>query len=399
MSTDSEINDFIDKLHFRTYNHIQAKALEHFPDVTKERLKQILDKRLKDKYIKLSKIEPYYVHIFSTQPNCWFHDLLDNGLQQNPRQAKLDSAPWPRYWHIFIGTNNHYAVALPLKNKSAASIKQTLTTFINKYHPHKLTSDEEPGFVEKNNLKLLTDNNVRVHIITEQNHSALGIIDRFIRTLRDMNIPTEKGDKQSHDQKYTTFTPKRMQKLLKIYNSTYHSRIKCKPEDMFNDPDMEKEYIFKQLAKKEKQDTVKDFHLQEGAFVRYILPRANGLRSKKRYQISRECYKIEAVNGNIYTLIARDGTVKNLPRYRIMLCRKDGEKPSNCKWADTIPGAWNGVVKQILSYNEQTHRYKVLFSVPGQPDYEDEVPETYLRGNFPQQLSEMERAFIQQKKP
>ena len=386
MTTDSEINDFIDKLHFRTYNHVQQKVLEHFPDVNKDRLKRIIDSRLKDKYIKVRKIAPYYVHIFSTQPNCWFHDLMDN-LSGNE----------PRYWHIFIGTNNHYAVALPLANKSAASIRQTLTTFINKYHPHKLTSDEEPGFVEKNNLKLLTDNNVKVHIITEQNHSSLGIIDRFIRTLRDMNIPTQKGDKQSHNQKYATFSPKRMQKLLEIYNSTYHSRIKCKPEDMFYDPDMEKEYIFKQLAKREKQETVKDFHLHEGAFVRYILPRANGM--KKRYQISRECYKIEAVNGNMYSLIARDGTVKNLPRYRIMLCRKDGGKPNNCKWADTIPGAWNGVVKQILSYNEQTHRYKVLFSVPGQPDYEDEVPETYLRGNFPQQLSEMERAYIAQKKP
>ena len=209
-----------------------------------------------------------------------------------------------------------------------------------------------------------------------------------------MNIPTQKGDKQSANPKYQTFTPKRMQKLLEIYNSTYHTRIKCAPADMFADPDMEKEYIFKQLAKKEKQEAVKDFHLQEGAFVRYIMPRANGRR--KRFQISRECYKIEAVNGNMYTLIARDGTVKNLPRFKIMLCRKDGQKPSNCKWADTIHGAWNGVVKEIKSFNERTRKYKVVFSVPGQPDYEDEVPETYLRGNFPQQLSEMEKAFIKQ---
>ena len=383
-ATEQQINNYIDKLHFRTYDHVKQKVLEHFPDVSKDRLKLIVKRRLKDKFIKRRKIAPYYVHIFSTQPNCWFHDLMDNGKGNEPR-----------YWHIFIGTNNHYAVALPLENKSAASIKQTLTEFITKYHPRKLTSDEESGFVEKNNLKLLSDNNVRVHIITEQNHSSLGIIDRFIRTLRDMNIPTQKGDKQSNNQKYTTFTPKRMQKLLKIYNSTYHSRIKCRPEDMFYDPDMEKEYIFKQLAKKEKQEAVKDFHLQEGSFVRYILPRANG--KKKRYQISRECYKIETVKGNMYTLIARDGTVKNLPRFKIMLCRKDGKKPSNCKWADTIPGAWNGVVKEIKSYNEQTRKYKVVFSVPGEPDYEDEVPETYLRGNFPQQLSEMERDYIRQK--
>ena len=177
---------------------------------------------------------------------------------------------------------------------------------------------------------------------------------------------------------------------------TYHSRINCSPKEMLNNPDLEKEYIFDQLDKKDKQEKIKDFHLQKGAFVRYIIPRANGRR--KRFQISRECYKIEEIKGNMYTLIARDGTVKNLPRFKIMLCSKDGTKPSNIKWADTIPGAWNGVVKEIKSFDEKTRKYTVTFSVPGQPDYEDEVPETYLRGNFPQQLSEMEKAYIQQKK-
>ena len=381
--TEQEINDFIDKLHFRTFNHVQKKVKEKFPNLKDDKLKEIVDKRLKDKFIKIRKITPYYVKIFSTRPNCWFHDLMDNGRGNEPR-----------YWHIFLGTNNHYAVALPLDNKQAASIRKTLTEFVNKFHPVKLTSDEEAGFIEKNNLKFLTDNHVKIHIITEQNHSSLGTIDRFIRTLRDMNIPTEKKDKQSHDPKYQTFTPKRMEKLLEIYNSTYHSRINCSPKEMLNNPDLEKEYIFDQLDKKDKQEKIKDFHLQKGAFVRYIIPRANGRR--KRFQISRECYKIEEIKGNMYTLIARDGTVKNLPRFKIMLCSKDGTKPSNCKWADTIPGAWNGVVKEIKSFNERTRKYKVVFSVPGQPDYEDEVPETYLRGNFPQQLSEMEKAFIKQ---
>lgn len=383
--TEQEINDFIDKLHFRTFNHVQKKVKEKFPNLKDERLKEIVDKRLKDKFIKIRKITPYYVKIFSTRPNCWFHDLMDNGRGNEPR-----------YWHIFLGTNNHYAVALPLDNKQAASIRKTLTEFVNKFHPVKLTSDEEAGFIEKNNLKFLTDNHVKIHIITEQNHSSLGTIDRFIRTLRDMNIPTEKKDKQSHDPKYQTFTPKRMEKLLEIYNSTYHSRINCSPKEMLNNPDLEKEYIFDQLDKKDKQEKIKDFHLQKGAFVRYIIPRANGRR--KRFQISRECYKIEEIKGNMYTLIARDGTVKNLPRFKIMLCSKDGTKPSNIKWADTIPGAWNGVVKEIKSFDEKTRKYTVTFSVPGQPDYEDEVPETYLRGNFPQQLSEMEKAYIQQKK-
>ena len=188
-----------------------------------------------------------------------------------------------------------------------------------------------------------------------------------------------------------------MQKLLDIYNTTYHSRIKCTPKEMFDDPSLEKEYIFKQLAKKEKQEELKDLHLHEGSFVRYIIPRANG--KKKRYQYSRECYKISSVKGNMYTLMAKDGTVMNKPRFKISLCTKDGSKPSNMKWADTIVGAWNGDVKEIISLNPRTRKYTVKFTVPGGEDYIDEIPETYLRGNYPQQLSQMEKDFMDQQTP
>lgn len=229
---DEEINRYIDKTHLRSSNHLIKKLQAIFPEVDKKQLQKVINSRLKDHFAKSYRIEPYYVKIFSHSPNCWFHDLMDNGKDNEPH-----------YWHIFIGTNNHYGVALPLNDKKASSVKKTLTEFINEYKPVKLTSDEESAFVEKGNVKLLTDNKVRMHIITEQNHSALGIIDRFIRTLRDMNIPNEKSKRQSHDVKYKSITPKRMKKLLDIYNSTYHSRIECTPLEMFNDPNKEKEYI------------------------------------------------------------------------------------------------------------------------------------------------------------
>ena len=229
-----KVNEYIDKLHFRTYNHVVNKVMEKFPDVNKKQLKQIVDSRLKDHFVKLRKIEPYYIKIFSTTPNCWFHDLMDNGSRR-ARDEVVGKNNDPRFWHIFIGTNNHFAVALPLNDKRATSIRETLTEFINKYHPNKLTSDEEPGFIEKNNLKLLSDNHVIVQVITDQNHSSLGIIDRFIRTLRDMNIPTEKGNKQSIDAKYRWFSIKRMNKLIDIYNSTFHSRINCSPKEMIRE--------------------------------------------------------------------------------------------------------------------------------------------------------------------
>ena len=146
--------------------------------------------------------------------NTWFHDLYDNLPNHEPR-----------YWHIFIGTNNKYAVALPLNDKRASSIHKTLSEFINKYHPAKLTSDEEPGFLA--NIQLLKDNNVTMHVIQDKNHSSLAVIDRFIRTIRDMNTVSEESKHQSHEEKYTYISPYRMEKILNTYNNNYHSTIKC----------------------------------------------------------------------------------------------------------------------------------------------------------------------------
>lgn len=366
----SEINNYIDKLHFKSSRHVLPKLKKAFPDISNDVFEQVLRDRLKDKRIKSRKIEPYYVKIFSTSMGSWFHDILDNG-----------DGHTPRYWHVFIGTNNHYGVAYELPSRHARDVYKTLEQFINDHKPSKLTSDDESAFTDKNVVKLLKDNNVNMHIVTDKNHSSLGIIDRFIRTLRDMNTPHEHSKRQSNDPKYKSFTPTRMKKLLDIYNTSYHGRIKCTPTDMLNDPKLEKEYIFEQLKLRDKRESRPDFNIEVGSFVRYILPRADG-KTKKRYQISRECYKVEAKRGHTYILIAKDGTVKEFPRYRIMLAQKDGRRPRNCQWADTF-GTWNGYVKRIIHYDEKKHRYTVAFSVPGKEDYIDSVPESYIEHNYP----------------
>jgi len=377
--TAKDVNDFIDSLHFKTFNHVIDAVKEKFTNLSDSEVQRIVDKRLKDHYIRKREIKPYMIKIFSTRPNCWFHDLYDN------REGNS-----PRYWHVFIGTNNRYAVAYPLHDKKASSIHETLQSFIDEYHPVKLTSDEESGFIEKNNLKLLTDNNVLVQTVPDKNHSTLGIIDRFMRTLRDMNTPHEHSKRQSHDDKYTFITEDRMRKFLNIYNNSYHNSIGCSPKKMFDNPDVEKEYIFKCLDKQEKQQKMPNFEFKDGWFVRFIVPRDT---SKKRYQLSKECYKIDGKTGKMYNLLAQDGTTIIKPRYQLFLCTDNGSKPDNIRWADTIPGKWNGTVDEILSYDRRKNKYKVRFTVPGQKSYVDWIPASFLRGNYPQQVSELERRF------
>ena len=54
-----------------------------------------------------------------------------------------------------------------------------------------------------------------------------------------------------------------------------------------------------------------------GSFVRVILPRHDGI-TKKRYIVSKECYKIDDRRGNMYTLMAKDGIVVTRPRFKLL---------------------------------------------------------------------------------
>lgn len=336
---------------------------------------KIMKKRLKDIRVRKKVIKPYMIKIYSNMLNTWFHDLYDNLSDHEPR-----------YWHVFIGTNNKYGVALPLNDKKASSIHNTLEEFINTYHPAKLTSDEEPGFLA--NIQLLKDNDVTMHIIQDKNHSSLAVIDRFIRTIRDMNTPSEESKHQSHEEKYKFITPYRMEKILNTYNNKYHTTIKCTPQEMFNDQNLEREYILKCMDRSEQQKQIKDITLPVGSFVRVILPRHNGI-TKKRNQVSKECYQIDSRNGNMYTLIAKDGTVVTRPRFKLLPCTDP-----HVKFANTIPGRWNGNVEKILEYYPKKHKYKVQFVIPGEEPYIDIIPASYLRGAVPTRMSKLEKEFF-----
>ena len=81
---------------------------------------------------------------------------------------------------------------------------------MSQHSPRRLC--DESAFTSKIVLNTLTSHNVSLRIITEQRHSALSIVDRFIRTLRDMNTPTVKTQNQSTHPKYRDFSVKRMNK-------------------------------------------------------------------------------------------------------------------------------------------------------------------------------------------
>jgi hypothetical protein len=160
--------------------------------------------------------------------------------------------------------------------------------------------------------------------------------------MRDMNTPRESDNKDSTDEEFKFFSEAKMKTLLNKYNNSYHVSIDTTPKKMFDDQDLEKEYVFKMMNKSKKVE-----RLNDGEKVRIITPSARYLE-KKRYRFSPEYYKISGMDGNMYNVQSADGTIITRPRY--LLRKMNDVENSKMRFAKTIPGKSKGVIEQIKKY-------------------------------------------------
>ena len=263
------------------------------------------------------RLDPYMRRIFERVRGCYFHDLL-----VQPHGSD------PKYYHIFIGANNRYAFAYPVNDKTAATAVKTLQQFIkaNKANGKpviKLTSDGECAFNSKEFINACQANGIMLKIIPDGAHSSLGIADRFVRTLRDMNQPPKKSQDQQYDRNYIEFSPSKMQSLIDKYNNRYHSTIQCSPKTMYNDESLEKEYISKMIRQRSIQDAVIGFNIPAGTYVRYKMNDYDLAGHKRRSQVSREKYKINKRLGSRYLLEAADGKIISKSRFELVKANDD----------------------------------------------------------------------------
>ena len=327
-----------------------------------------------DPIIKVHKLPHFYFNkVYSTAPNTWFHDLVDNG----------DYEDMPRYWHVFVGVNTRYMDAYPLQGKSNTDVQHSLQQFINKYHPEKLTSDQEPAFTSKSTCKLCSDNNVKLFVVTDQQHSSLGVIDRAIRTLRDMNTPKAHNE-QSHHKQFLAFSEAKMRRLINKYNNSYNRTIKCTPKEMHEDKNKEIEFIYQNQEHKHVQRGIKNYQLMPEDFVRYRINKDPLV--KRRYRYSPESYKVVGRERSFYIIQARDGSSLLMPRWKLIKCNEN-----IYPWKSTIPGSSKGTIERIVSYNDTNDTYRVIFE--GSPE-EYTVTAAEIRHRTPQIMTKIEKDYF-----
>jgi hypothetical protein len=383
---DKEIDKLIDKSHLKEDDEVVAYVQKRRPGTDK---KAILLRNKRKRQLRgqgrPKEIEKhYYYPVFSNHLHGFQVDLLLKSKDEKgaPKGAVIDKddadsgarqrlREYPPFFFIAINTNTKWGYAYPMKAKTSAECLRCLQRLWNDTEG-KLVSivcDEEAGLDSNEVNAWAQDREQRISIksIRDQNHTSLSVVDRFIRTLRDMNTPTEKTKRTSQNKKYRDFTAKRMQKLINIYNRTKNQATGQRPKDMERNEDLEKAHIIKKLYESERRHKLKDYHLQQDFYVKYIIPRDK--MQKHRYKISPECYQIKGRDGHAYIIAAADGTTLTLTRWRLIPIGAD--LPKGMKLARSVNGGKGGLVKKILDYKEagsdpvkEPASYHVLWKSP-----------------------------------
>jgi hypothetical protein len=161
------------------------------------------------------------------------------------------------YGYIFcaIDVFTRKAYAVPMKNKKAESCIDAMETIINEAgeKPLSITTDSDSTMT---NSKLFDDylnkNEIALDEVILQDHHALGIVDRFARTLKT-SIGTHFIRNKTLN--WVDVLPK----LIKQYNNTPHRSINnIKPSNVSASPENTETVLIINIWKSKKNNTVSD---------------------------------------------------------------------------------------------------------------------------------------------
>ena len=208
---------------------------------------------------------------------------------------------------IAINVNTRYVWCRKRKNMTSEDFIENMKVFIAEHHPRVIECDDENSFTSFKSVEFIKSNHIIMKIYPgDMDHAQLSIINKFCRTLRV-------------ESRYNSD----IENIIKIYNKSYHSSLKMEPRDMQYNINNEYRYIYNQLEKRdEKHKLLLQDPIDKGDKVRYIRDEdRRNERFKKdamRYELSKYYYKVEDKHSDYsYTIIAEDGSVKTVPRYRL----------------------------------------------------------------------------------
>ena len=319
---------------------------------------------------------PKYIPIVSKSPGGYQMDTFIN----QPRGKGIN-------YLMLININTRKAFAYPMKGKGAAEVKNALNKFI-KDVPNVvlIQSDQDTAYLSDEVLAWMKSHNIRYTTTTDDNHNNLGIINRFMRTIRDMAYNKglisndlwdkldENGDfKDKSSKNPKEIAPKTMQMLIQSYNNTTHRGIGKSPNEFT--PSDEKEYI----QKKKTDENPYDF--KPGEKVSIVVGKSPF--DKKRSNTSKVAYTVDSYAGNLFRVKAQNKAINDYPGYRLIKAHK------NTPLAKDLKNDKREIVKTINDYNVKNDHYNITY----EDGTKNNIPARYLREGNQTHLSRMEREY------
>ena len=272
----------------------------------------------------------------------------------------------PRYFLILININSRKLYALPMTNKNASSVLQALNQFIKEVQTiHSITSDQDAAYLNPSITQFMLNNHIDHQTTFTNDHNRLGIINRAIKTLRDLNHERD-------------FTNQSMKRALNAYNNSIHSSTNKEPND-FTEQDEERYIENKKLETDLKTNL---FNIPNNSYVR-VMNDSQPMK-KKRLNLSDGSYKVAYKSGNKYVIKALDNTASEYPRYRLVVDSK--AKPAKTLNTNRM------VINEIIDY--KNNKYRVRYD----NNSIDTLPIRNLREGRPTRLSPLELKYWRKQK-
>ena len=316
----NKLEKLYERYHFRSPKKFVPIAIEH--GFTKRDALSFLNTIPRD--IKFTKQSELMLPIYGRHQGSYQFDTL---IQSKTAE--------PRYFLIIININSRKLYAYPMNDKNTDSVHKALEDFVTKVKDvESMTSDQDHSYITDSMTNFFLSHHIDHQTTLANDHNRLGIINRAIKTLRDLN--------QSRD-----FTVKSMNRCLKAYNNSIHSSTQMKP-NQFDKAD-EIEYIRKM---DELTDSIQHRakELKPHTHVRIIQDKT--LMGKKRSNLTPNAYLIDSKVKNKYIIRAKDDSVAEYPRYRLVPDKK-------AKLASTIESKGKrAVIDHIESYNKKHYKVK-----------------------------------------
>jgi hypothetical protein len=346
----AQIKQAILASHMRSGKKVVHWVQRQIPQATEKQILDVLETIQPKDFRHLSGTETtthYYTPIFTPFIGGFQIDLIQSS---NKPTSPQDQQLFPRYFFVAINTNTRYAYAYPMRHKRAVDVLAVLPQWLNDVNQtgaasnHRklvyITADLEPAWQSAQVNAWLQAQGIKIRLIPSDRHSALGIIDRFIRTLRDMNTRTTRGadqggvgagdGHQGEPREFRDFTPRRMARFIAIHNNALHTATGMTPTDMENNRGLQKEYIIRKLYEVNRREKISDFDLAVGSWVRYMIPR--DMMKKRRWAVSSHVVRIQAKVGRAYRLVAQDGTTNTMARWRLFPVKNPNEYTELESW-------------------------------------------------------------------